>query len=169
MLDQYCAHMESPITNWTVDQVSDLAKPFQYKKDFERAHPNAYRWAYRSGVIEKISEHMDACSTTSDYDCVYMWAPAGFPDVFKVGVTSMRLGDARIREVASRGGLQVESVVTANVTDARKIEAKLLSLGQSFCFGRVFTGSTEFRFYLPEALEQCMDIMRFSDSSRIAA
>lgn len=159
-LDEMCGHMKPTSTKWTVDKVRKMAEGFSSRKEFEYKNPNAYRWAIRVGADKEVFSGIDYLPSVSDYDCLYMWSPVGYHNVFKVGVTSERLGTRRIKEVSSRGSLDVDELFMFSVKNARNLEAKILNAGQPFDMNRKFPGSTEFRYYCPESLESCFNMLK---------
>ena len=84
----------------------------------------------------------------SDNDSIYLWRAAeltynGLP-VYKIGVTSARLGAQRIQHVAREARLTPTVIFNRWVPDALALEKQLLAFGQDplYCD---FDGTSEFR------------------------
>jgi len=91
---------------------------------------------------------------------VYLWHAEG--DIFKVGITSENLGDMRIYDVAKDAGFIPEIVMLENVGSvmAKKIESKILKLGEPVSFIRKFPGSSEFRYFSSSDLNKAIEIIK---------
>jgi hypothetical protein len=83
----------------------------------------------------------------SDNDAVYIWKVQGKADLYKIGVTSQRLGETRIEQVSGASGFAVEWIRIFEVESgtAAKVEAEMLACGGLVDFDEPFDGSTEFR------------------------
>jgi len=81
-------------------------------------------------------------------------------DVFKVGVSSVRLADQRIRIVARAGNLDVDFYTIRHCPDARKVERKLLSIGRPYEWPQVFSGCTEFRQFEPHEIDKAFALVQ---------
>lgn len=100
----------------------------------------------------------------TDADAVYIWKVIGFNDVYKVGITSAKLGSTRIDQVAKESGLKAEIVILAKVDNAYPIEAKLLDIGHPYKWDTYFNGSTEFRVLTQEELMKATTYIKDSMS-----
>jgi len=100
-------------------------------------------------------------------DALYIWKALGLTfngtQVYKVGVTSARLSDTRIKHVARKASVEYEIVVLKEVAGgATETEAKLLRMGVNPLY-EGFVGCTEFRaFSEPELLEALSIIAKAS-------
>lgn len=47
-----------PYGFWTKERIKQEALKFNYRKDFERAHPSAYRQASRLKIADSVFAHM---------------------------------------------------------------------------------------------------------------
>lgn len=85
---------------------------------------------------------------TSDNNTVYIWKSENETyqgrDVYKIGVTSDRLSDKRIYEVAKKSKRDARIMILKRVENARSVEAGLLAMGVNLGYVG-FNGATEFR------------------------
>lgn len=105
--------------------------------------------------------HME-WNSQSDNNVIYIWKVIGLDNVYKIGVTSSRLGSIRIEEVAKKGGgLQYDiKVIAAVVGKATDIETRLLSIGTKYTFTQSFNGCTEFRTLTDQELYTALEIIK---------
>ena len=134
-------------TKWTLDSCMEKAKEYSFQKQWQQEHPPSFYAAYRGGWLEHCTSHMrESPRSPSDNDCIYIWR-SQVPSVYKVGVTSKRLGTERISICASRSSMSCEEVILLEpVRDARQVEKHILSIGVPFT-GALGDGRTEFRVF----------------------
>ena len=173
LLDEVCGHMESAYTYWTEDMITAAAAKHDSRVDFQRSCRGAYSAASRMGLLDEVCGHMGSGSRSSD-DVIYIWRANGVQhlgrSVYKIGVTSARLGAERIRYVSNASGFTPTIVRLAKVTEkASWIERRLLRIGQDPGFTD-FDGCTEFRALTDHEVD-CIGyiIDLFSDDQRHAA
>lgn len=104
------------------------------------------------------------CKMPSDNDAVYIWKAVGqyFNGVqlYKVGVTSSRLNDKRIRLVAKKIRMDYEIITLRPVPgSAQYLESKLMRTGMDPQFTG-FDGATEFRAFTDEALTKALAMIQ---------
>lgn len=157
--DEVCSHMEHLNKLVTFEEIVENAAKYTTRSDFYYLDNRCYSAALRLDILDVVCEHMTPGSTVSDNNCVYLWSPVGYEGVFKVGITSIRLMDRRIKTVSRSADLEVNYVLAAVVQKATSVERQLLNLGMPFSFGRGFRGHTEFREYSPEELIKGLDIL----------
>lgn len=157
--DDVCSHMKNAKAPVAMEEARDAAMACFTRSDFYYNYPRAYAWGLRERVLDDLCRHMPAGKTVSDKDCVYFWNPKGYPDVFKVGVTSQRLSDRRVSLVAREAGLDVDYAMFFRADNAPSIEQQILSIGKPYEFPHKFSGYTEFRHYSPEELNICFSIL----------
>lgn len=123
-----------------------------------------HRWETRpTSIISKNGTGCPKCAKTgSDCDAVYIWKSNslfnGLP-VYKVGVTSYKLGDSRIKEVSKVSGLKAEIIQLKKVkVTATNIEKELKSIGIDPKLDK-FKGSTEFRAMNDDELKQAIELI----------
>lgn len=90
-----------PANYWTHERLTDVASNYRTKEDFYRGNLGAYSSAVRLGVLDALGFESGA---SCDNDALYIWQAVdqyfnGKP-VYKIGVTSLRLGTSRIKRVA---------------------------------------------------------------------
>lgn len=147
---------------WTKERLRELSKKYQSRIEFYRKDGSAYTTALRIGMMDDLFP-VTRGKSPSDYDCVYVWKAVGqFYEgcpVFKIGVTSSRLGEVRIGQVAAASGFEYEVVSIKNsIVKAVLLEKELLSLGKSPKYTG-FNGCSEFRAMDDMAFEKAMNLM----------
>lgn len=98
----------------------------------------------------------------TDNDIIYIWKMVGKQykgmPVYKIGITSARLGDRRIKQVAKEHEVGYEVVVMAETkVPAMDIEAALKKLGENP--GYVGDGATEIRAMSDEDLHKALSLI----------
>jgi hypothetical protein len=101
------------------------------------------------------------CKLSSDNDAIYIWKAIGQyfngEQVYKVGVTSSRLGDLRIKHVAKKIGIEYEIVTLRKVSgSAQALESKLMDHGFHPGYAG-HDGATEFRAFTDSDLQSVLD------------
>jgi hypothetical protein len=172
LLDEVCSHMEElrkPNGYWTYELLAEEAAKYNSRAEFKRGNDGAYRTAIKQDVIEEISQHMQR--PLSDKDAVYIWQAVneyynGNP-VYKIGITSARLGKQRIIEGAWSSGSKAKLIVMVKVLDkAVEVESELLTFGDNPSYTG-FCGSTEFRALSDNELGKALVILRSVCSEEI--
>jgi len=151
LMDSICSHMEVKHETWTEAKVRERSAEFAYRSEFERGLSGAYKFAKQHGILEDVCAHMEY-RPSSDDDAIYIWRAAGGNSkfngklVYKVGITSARLGERRVHKVARDHGFVAEIIVLARVScRAHELEQLILqTLGDdpNYLEG---DGRTEFR------------------------
>lgn len=132
------------INTWCETSVREAAKDVPDRTTFKRDFAGAHKYAYERGLLNELfgdNHNTPSC----DNNVVYIWRPKGFKKVYKVGVTSERLKDSRIKYVSRKSGLEVDEVIYLKTEDARSLEATILADNEPYSFFPSFSGSTEFR------------------------
>jgi hypothetical protein len=170
ILDEICSHMETVQQSWTDELLAAEASKYSTRSDFSRGS-SAYTTAQKRGILDEICSHMES-DATSDNDALYVWRAEntfhnGYP-VYKVGVTSARLGDVRMQQVARAGGFKAEPVlqVTVEAGTATDLERYILErFGQDPEFVG-FDGCSEFRAFRPDELAQIVELAKEKTTAR---
>ncbi len=160
ILDDICSHMIYKI-KWNKVTMQERADMYMTRKEFMVNDGGAYRAAIRADLLDEICVHMGK-GLNGDNDAVYIWkTPETWNDkpLYKVGVTSARLGATRILQVASSKGWDIEVIVLAKIIGkATNIEKKLLSLGEDpKLIG--FNGATEIRAFDSDELQEALTLI----------
>jgi hypothetical protein len=66
-------------------------------------------------------------------------------NVYEIGITSSRLGEWRIHDVARKGGLKADIKILVNIDNARIIESRLHAKYPKVTNMNISDGKTEFR------------------------
>lgn len=167
ILDQICSHMEAgklPNGYWmTKENCAKEALKYTNRRAFSLGNSSAYHGADVSGWLDEICDHMDF-NPSSDSDAIYIWKAIGQTfnglQVYKFGITSSRLDDRRINEVAKKASMKFEVILLAKVSiNAVEIETQLLKLGFNPKYVG-FNGSSEFRSLTVEELDLATKLIR---------
>jgi len=81
----------------------------------------------------------------TEADALYIWKVVGMDNVYKIGITSSRLGEWRIHDVARKGGLKADIKILVNIDNARIIESRLHAKYPKVTNMNISDGKTEFR------------------------
>jgi hypothetical protein len=167
LLDQICGHMVArklPNGYWH-DKANCAAEALKYsnRREFSLANSSAYHGADINGWLDEICSHMDF-NPSSDGDAVYLWRAVGQYfnglQIYKFGITSVRLEDRRIVEVARFAKFDFEIVLLTNIHgSAGVLEVELLKLGVSPMFSG-FNGASEFRALTDSELEIAINLIK---------
>lgn len=119
----------------------------------------------RKGWLDAMCSHMED-RATSDSNAVYIWRAVGAwfngKQVFKIGITSQRLGLERIMRTAKRDKLEVDLRLLVPCEDAASVEKAMLAYGDDPKL-RVTDGFTEFRALSEDEYDA---VMRIAKSER---
>jgi hypothetical protein len=167
VLDQICSHMTAgklPNGHWLVKaNCANEALKYTNRREFSLANSSAYHGADVNGWLDEICSHMDF-NPSSDGDAVYLWRAVGqvfdgLP-VYKFGITSSRLDNRRIVEVARFAKFEFEVILLLKIKGSAAIlEADLLKIGISPRFSG-FNGASEFRALTDSELEAAIELIR---------
>lgn len=164
LLDTLFPHSVKETVSWDYESVREEAAKYKHRTDFKLNASGAHKHAYENGFLSELfGETFN--TPECDNDCLYIWKVKGLP-VYKIGITSNRLGDRRIKYVCRKGGLECEWHSVFRTENARQIESKLLGVGRPFEFEEKFSGSTEFRNMSNEELETCLMIIESDTQER---
>ena len=100
---------------------------------------------------------------TSDNNVIYIWEAIdeffNGEQVYKIGVTSARLGEARIHQCAKASGKDANILILENVNGkATEIETEILKLGEDPKYIEC-DGYTEFRALNNDDLDKALDLI----------
>jgi hypothetical protein len=131
--DDCCSHMESPHNPkgyWTLERCKEDALRFNSRKEWRRKSGAGYSAAYKKAWLEECCAHMVKSPRWSDNNVIYIWKQSreyynGHP-VYKIGVTSERLGTDRINQVNKNAEI---IIITKVQGSAIHHEKRLLKIG----------------------------------------
>ena len=148
---------------WTDEAMLTESKKYGTITDWQRGSVGSYQSAYKRSeeFFEQCIAHMKRGKM--DNDAVYIWKAGGASylgeSVYKIGVTSARLGMNRIRTVEKESEFTATIIAMVKVNGrATAVEKKLLALGQDPKYIE-FNGSSEFRAMSDAQLQQALDIL----------
>jgi hypothetical protein len=149
--------------SWTDEMLQAEAEKYQTRMDFVRESYNAYQRAAKRGLLDQICGHMQE-GLRSDDDVIYIWRALGETyrgeQLYKIGVTSERLGDIRISQVASAQHMTPQIIAIQNVEGrASTLEKALLELGEDPKFSPGTDGYSEFRALSDSELVQALNLI----------
>ena len=145
LLDQLYPSMRKKWVN--DDDVIAEGNKYNSRYEFDKGSRGAYEVANKRGLLDLIDFTEGHGGT--DNNAIYIWAAIGqtynLDQVYKIGVTSARLGTERIKRCASAYGVEFE-ILTCTAVDckATDLEKQLLVLGDNPGFTG-FDGATEMR------------------------
>ncbi len=102
-------------------------------------------------------------SSKSDNNVIYVWKDTIRENIYKIGISSKRVGTKRIYEVASGANMRAEILHYEEVENALALEKELLKYGEAINFDRKFDGCTEFRHLTCDdliAIEELINIYK---------
>lgn len=147
-LNEVCAHMNFQKNFYSDEELHQIAKRYTTRGEFDRKNKNAYEVSRNRDLLDDICSHMTD-SSYCDNDAVYLWKATDekYNDkpLYKIGVTSTRLGTYRIEKVAQKKGWKYEIIILKDVKkNADKLEKELLKIGDNPHLTG-FDGASEFR------------------------
>ena len=101
----------------------EAKKEEEEKRDNERKKETANAVKYWINTHKRNFKHSDTRSGT-DNDAIYIWKICN-TDVYKIGITSKRLGKRRIEDVARKHEVDYKILALAEVKDAMRLETVL--------------------------------------------
>lgn len=153
ILDEVCSHMPKLITDWSEEKIRLVASKYLTRVDFERGNSKAYAAARRYDILSEVCAHMDYAEKASANDLFYVWKPKAHSNLYKIGISSQRLDEQRIEQVARNFNNEKDIILKLKVKDARSIETHILNAYPEYEFKESFDGSTEFRQLTESQLE----------------
>lgn len=164
LLDEVCAHMRCGRTFWDRESVVFEASKYSTASEFSIKQAGALCAAKRDGYWEDLKQTWEPSRFTCDNDVIYIWqiiSPlTGDSNLYKVGVTSKRIGTNRIKVCARNAGVCYNIVAYEVVEDARRVESKLLEMGVRASIGNHFYGYTEVVSYTDRQLVNALSVIR---------
>lgn len=142
-------------TRWSSDAaIVAEAKKYQNRTEFHDAARSAYEQACKRKLLDLIDWPEE--NSPTDNDTIYIWRALGQHynghPVYKIGVTSARLGTTRVEQVAKDSGFEFDLICCEPVQcKATELERKLHLLGEDPQLTG-FNGATEFRALSDSAL-----------------
>lgn len=147
---------------WNKRKVLECARRFETRSDFCVNESGAYEYAYNNGFIDEACAHMER--KKSEYNVAYFWIAQqenqSENHLVKVGVTSKRLGLARIYQVARKHELSPEKIFIIESGDALSIESEMKKIGSAAGFSGT-DGSSEFYYMSDNELESIKRMRRW--------
>ncbi len=147
---------------WTNEMLHKEALKYNTASDFIRGHKSAYQICQYRGILNEMCSHMEISKTRSDYNCLYIWKMVDekWNDIqlYKIGVTSVRLGKDRIKQGSTYCGFKADIVIMKAMDNALKIEKHLLTFGINPHFTG-FSGSTEVRALTEDELTEMLALL----------
>lgn len=156
LLPEICGHMFDARREWTEAKLQEEAAKYLTKGEFMRGSNKAYQAAAHQGFLNKICEHMTR--TGGSYDMIYILRSPG-TDIYKVGVTSKRLGFNRIETIRKATTIPMELFICMDIPEASFVERLLLTQGSGLPTTVSSQGSSEFREFSKEDMLKVMEIL----------
>lgn len=145
------------LRSWDETAVRKLADTCTSKKELKRTCATAYNAALRLGIIDDLFDNQQRVAAR---DCVYLWSVRDEPGLYKVGITSHKMGEYRINQVAKEAKFspQLVFLVKVGYENAKVIELEMKRLGTPYKFSKKFYGHTEFRYLSPSEVAKCVKL-----------
>jgi hypothetical protein len=141
---------------WNLERCMEDAKQYSFRHEWEIASPG-YQAARRNGWLKDCVEHMSYSQRATDGDVIYLWEDTT-SGLYKIGVTSARIGDKRIQVCVRRNSMNALIRFMVKVPDAYAVESELLKLGTDPELDSSIDGYTEFRKLTNTELGQAVSI-----------
>lgn len=160
LIEELTGHMVKNKGLWNIKTITAEALKYESRDEFQWNSGGAYKAARIKGVLDNVCSHM--IPKKCDDNCLYIWKLVGekWNDVqlYKIGVTSVRLDDVRIKQCAKSGNFEYDIVIMKEVKDARKIEKELLKYGINPKLTG-FDGATEVRALSDVELDEILSTL----------
>ena len=147
IVDSVTSHMTRRGVLWNLETIRSEALLYETRLDFHIGSQGACQAARNLGIFEDVCAHMKSVRLCDD-DVFYIWKAVDLgSNVYKIGITSSRLGVKRIIEVSKSFKTRFE-IIAFQLTkgSAKLIEKALL---EHFCntaeVPSYLTGYSEFR------------------------
>jgi len=161
LIDELFGHVRN---QWTTETIRKELMKYSSRTDFYRHSGSAY-----SICLQRFKPLMDELLPATsdrngcDNDTIYIWRAVGQffngNPVYKIGVTSHRLGMIRIKQVATEAEFDYELICCEKVVGkATNVERKLHLLGEDPKYTDL-NGKTEFRALTDSALYAAISIV----------
>lgn len=150
--------------SWTEEKIRKVASKYSTYSDFLEQNIAAYRAASFHGILHDLGLVTRTGRYAGTADIVYVWRAVGETHLgvplYKIGITSSRQGDERIKRVAREGGMNFDVIFFENVGvgNAYRVERLLHKIGTDPKL-EGFSGCTEFRALTATQLETVLDIL----------
>jgi len=124
LINDICSHMGSVFIYWSNELAHKEALKYTTKNAFVKGSNGAYQYSLREDILDLVCSHMINGSGISDNNMVYVWRIPN-TNIYKIGVSSLKLRDYRIKAVANKMGIDYEIVGMYEVDDAFEVEDEL--------------------------------------------
>jgi hypothetical protein len=113
-------------------------------------------WNASASSVYGLGTGCPSCMVGSDADVFYIWETNEHSNLYKVGISSERVGDRRIKQVEKANGLTANIILHVVTNNARALERMALAMGEqpTFITG---AGRTEFRYYTKSELKKIIN------------
>lgn len=146
-------------TKFTPEYLANEVKKYVSRAELKRHNQSAYAYIMRNGLDTSGLFDRYGAPKLCDGDVVYVWEAEELPGVYKIGVTSARLGTDRISFVSRLANVTPIIHTVCKVSNAYSIEKVLLQFGSAYEFDTIFNGSTEFRVLSNIQLQKTLEII----------
>jgi hypothetical protein len=166
------ARRNAALKKYDIDVLNKILEPrgLKCKKYGEHIRAKAtfeckkgHTWRVAADSVLRVSGCPTCATTVSDNDAIYVWESVGETfngkPVYKIGITSARLKDCRVKNVAKKSGRDAKIVILQSVKNARALETLLHTFGDDPKFDK-FDGSTEFRALSGSELARVLELIR---------
>ena len=141
-------HMRKQYYTYDFRILKSIANRYKTRSEFYRKNQRSYAYARNMGILDIVCKDFLIPEKGTDNDCIYVWNIDG-TDIYKVGITSYRLGIERIKKVASRFHKYNIIIYKKTKICASELEKQILNVGKIAKMD-FFHGYTEFRHFTNE-------------------
>jgi len=147
----------SKLRTWDEASIREMAIGCFNKKELKRKCASAYNAALR---LELIDDLFDNQKRVNARDCVYLWSVNDEPGLYKVGITSERIGEYRVNQVAKEANVVPTLIFMHKVgyEGAKIVERQMKRMGKKYMFSKKFYGHSEFRYLTPDEVAECVKL-----------
>ncbi len=130
MIDKICSHMTG-LNTWSKEDVLKVAETCSTRTEFKTKYGGAYNYARTNNIYEEVMKDIPQSRIRGEYNIFYIWEAIGErwndKPIFKIGVTSKRLGIERIERVAFTNNFEHKIHVLIESDIASYLESTLLN------------------------------------------
>lgn len=167
LLDKLFVNRKAGRTYWTRERLATEAAKYSTKAEFARGSFSAYM-----ATIVRFPKWMDELFENqpryTDANVLYVWRVKGVmfneQPVFKIGVTSRRLGKQRIYECARKNKIEVENIQLFDTLRAGDLERQVHQLLSTVPDCGFTDGRSEFRSCSEEDMRVVCDLLNHTVS-----
>ena len=154
---------ENQLRYWTEESAREEAKKYKSKIDFQRRCASAYQVAIKLGIIDSLFENQPRYTQAN---VIYCWLVDGVlisdKQLIKVGITSKRLGNLRVKQCSSVNGFKIKHLEMFDCDTSKEVESKVLTYLKHKPTIDINDGKKEFRLIERGTYFDVVEMIRMS-------